>query len=34
MSRRWTEWFVPEVIPGLTAEDGSLIQFDEVWHLD
>jgi L-rhamnose mutarotase len=34
VSRRWTEWFVPEVIPGLAAEDGTLIQLDEVWHLD
>lgn len=31
---RWSEWFVPEVIPSLTDEQGNLVTFDEVWHLD
>jgi hypothetical protein len=29
-----SEWFVPEVVPSLTDEQGSLVTFDEVWHLD
>ncbi len=33
-NRRWSEWFVPEVIPSLTDEQGNLVTYDEVWHLD
>jgi L-rhamnose mutarotase len=30
---RWQEWF-KDVIVSLTGDDGELVRYDEVWHLD